>query len=197
MNILVIGNGFDLAHGLPTKYTHFLEFVKVIKQALRKGKLAGVDWGNTDAEVKNLLIFNKGKVQDNLFSNSQIWENLINNNFWIEYFLPIYADREKNGKDGWIDFECEISEVIQSLDYDMHGLNQVYNIEDTVYHLSNGFLEDMYSDCIDAVQPINPTNNRFDVISFKEIRDKLLTDLNRLIRAFEIYLAEYVEKIDI
>ena len=24
MNILVIGNGFDLAHGLPTKYTDFL-----------------------------------------------------------------------------------------------------------------------------------------------------------------------------
>ena len=26
MNILVIGNGFDLAHGLPTKYTDFLFF---------------------------------------------------------------------------------------------------------------------------------------------------------------------------
>ncbi len=26
MNILVIGNGFDLAHGLPTKYGDFLEF---------------------------------------------------------------------------------------------------------------------------------------------------------------------------
>lgn len=25
MNILVIGNGFDLAHGLPTKYVDFLE----------------------------------------------------------------------------------------------------------------------------------------------------------------------------
>ena len=24
--ILVIGNGFDLAHGLPTKYTDFLDF---------------------------------------------------------------------------------------------------------------------------------------------------------------------------
>jgi len=24
MKILIIGNGFDLAHGLPTKYTHFL-----------------------------------------------------------------------------------------------------------------------------------------------------------------------------
>lgn len=31
MNILLIGNGFDLAHGLPTKYTDFLEYVKVIK----------------------------------------------------------------------------------------------------------------------------------------------------------------------
>ena len=31
MNILLIGNGFDLAHGLPTKYTDFLEFVKLIK----------------------------------------------------------------------------------------------------------------------------------------------------------------------
>lgn len=27
MNILVIGNGFDLAHGLPTKYTDFLEWI--------------------------------------------------------------------------------------------------------------------------------------------------------------------------
>ena len=28
MNILMIGNGFDLAHELPTKYTDFLEFCK-------------------------------------------------------------------------------------------------------------------------------------------------------------------------
>lgn len=26
MNILIIGNGFDLAHGLPTKYDNFLDF---------------------------------------------------------------------------------------------------------------------------------------------------------------------------
>lgn len=31
MNILIIGNGFDLAHGLPTKYTDFLEFCYKIK----------------------------------------------------------------------------------------------------------------------------------------------------------------------
>lgn len=80
MNILVIGNGFDLAHGLPTRYTDFLEFIKVIKQSLSKNKLAGIDWGNIDAEVKKFLISNKGKVQEKLFSDWQIWENFINNN---------------------------------------------------------------------------------------------------------------------
>ena len=36
MNIIVIGNGFDLAHGLPTKYTDFLEFVKVLNNVLEE-----------------------------------------------------------------------------------------------------------------------------------------------------------------
>ncbi|MBQ8999135.1 MAG: hypothetical protein IJ086_10685 [Clostridium sp.] len=31
MNILVIGNGFDLAHGLPTKYYDFIEFISLLK----------------------------------------------------------------------------------------------------------------------------------------------------------------------
>lgn len=32
MNILVIGNGFDLAHGLPTKYTDFFKMIDYIKK---------------------------------------------------------------------------------------------------------------------------------------------------------------------
>lgn len=31
MNILVIGNGFDLAHRLPTKYSDFIMFIKNFK----------------------------------------------------------------------------------------------------------------------------------------------------------------------
>ena len=47
MNILVVGNRFDLAHGLPTKYTDFLNFVKVIKQIIRtdfSGNINIIDW---------------------------------------------------------------------------------------------------------------------------------------------------------
>ena len=32
MNILVIGNGFDLAHDLPTRYWDFLMFIKAIRE---------------------------------------------------------------------------------------------------------------------------------------------------------------------
>lgn len=32
MNILVLGNGFDLAHSLPTKYSDFLVFTRVIHE---------------------------------------------------------------------------------------------------------------------------------------------------------------------
>lgn len=45
MNILVIGNGFDLAHGLPTKYTDFLEFTKVIKRVINARDFGKIEWG--------------------------------------------------------------------------------------------------------------------------------------------------------
>ncbi|MGN0683417.1 MAG: AbiH family protein [Oscillospiraceae bacterium] len=32
MNVLIIGNGFDIAHKLPTEYTSFLDFIKFINR---------------------------------------------------------------------------------------------------------------------------------------------------------------------
>lgn len=99
-------------------------------------------------------------------------------------------------KENWIDFENEISGLIQSLNNDMREENN--NIEAVVHNLSNEFLKKIYSNYINAVHPINLlTNGWGEGVSFKVIRNKLLDDLNRLIRAFEIYLTEYVEKIDI
>lgn len=152
------------------------------------------NWGNLNVQVKELIQASMGNVRNNLFSHGEMWNDLIGDNFWIEYFLPIYGDRKSNEKDGWIDFECEIAEVIQSLDTNMHGLKQLYNLEDITYDLSNDYFREIYS----KVQQINPDDYDFsEVFSFKEIRDRLLNDLNRLIRAFEIYLTEYIEKINI
>lgn len=180
MNILVIGNGFDLAHGLPTKYGNFLEFVKVIRQAIKvhdQQSLDSIEWGNINLQIRKLIENNMGNIRNNLLSQEQIWNDLFDNNFWIDYFLQCDMYQKEN----WIDFESEISRVIQMIDEDMHGLSNVYKIEDKFERLSNGFLHTAFND-------LN--------MNYKNLRDRLLSDLNNLIQALEIYLCEYVEKID-
>lgn len=147
MNILVIGNGFDLAHELPTGYIDFLKWTvgQYYFFYSLKEQGAQITKSINDISLKIPEKIKGIKISQRVDHQEEFW-NCINNNVWIEYFLPIYADRKKNGKDGWIDFECEISEIIQSLDNDRYRLSQIYNIEDIVYDLSNDFLKEMYSD---------------------------------------------------
>ena len=118
MNILVIGNGFDLAHGLPTKYTDFLKFVEVINQVIEiknNDDISNLDWRGINQQIKELIKINMGNVRNNIFSQGQVWRELLEDNFWIEYFLQCLMYQKEN----WIDFESEISKIIQSLDNDM------------------------------------------------------------------------------
>lgn len=194
MNILVIGNGFDLAHGLPTKYTDFLEFVKVIKQIVEiKSELEinKINWGKISLELKGLIENELGNVRNNLFSQKVMWKELLADNVWIEYFLQC----DMHGKENWIDFESEISEVIKSLDEDM-GSDNLYK---TIYFLSNIFFNDKYTNNVPEylfeMYPEEQEKVKKEEISFKELRDVLCGDLEKLIRAFEIYLTQYVGKI--
>ena len=43
MNILVLGNGFDLAHGLPTSYKDFLTFCKKIEALYKYSEIISQD----------------------------------------------------------------------------------------------------------------------------------------------------------
>lgn len=172
MNILVIGNGFDLAHGLPTKYGDFLEFAMVMHQVVDKGVPNDrIVYGNLSYEVKKL-------VQEKLNTiNVEEWKILIYENLWIKYFLlnPLYE------KENWIDFESEISNVIQSIDRDMNdGLSCKFKLEDEAQCISNSFLNERYYE---------------SQITYRKIRDILLSDLNKLIRALELYLCEFVDNL--
>ncbi len=210
MNILVIGNGFDLAHRLPTKYTDFLQFCKIVLAIFTDAKSMDEktfegkylrEWKVNKEIVKELkdihycicICNNKINYLNEYPYLSELYE-MIQQNIWIEYFLQCNMYQKEN----WIDFEREISEVIKSLDNDMHRLSGDYSIDDDIIDLSNKFLNKMYSDYTFTVQSKNSyTNGVCESITFKEIRNKLLDDLNKLIRAFEIYLTEYVEKIEI
>ncbi len=220
MNILLIGNGFDLAHYLPTKYPDFLEYTKVIKQILKmcNGEDIGdINWGNMNIQVKELIELNLGNVRNNLFSQSEMWSNLIGNNIWIEYFLQCSSFFKEN----WIDFESEICRIIKSIDKDMHrsggATSVVRSISDSYFH--NYFLDNLderiksrdeeaclkcsglplgeQSKYIENYKQENPVILLKAEITYKDLILRLEEDLNKLIRALEIYLTEYVEKIDI
>lgn len=179
MNIIVIGNGFDIAHNLPTKYTEFLEFVKVIRGILNTKNTNDADWGKINPQIKRIIIENTENKRNNLFTQENIWKNLIDDNFWIEYFLQ----NDMHGKENWIDFESEISDIIQVLHYDMQQKINDCNLYDDF----DGLFFNEFLDCY-----VNDQNME----TYKDIKDKLYNDLNKLIKTLEIYLAEYVEKIE-
>ena len=66
--LLILGNGFDLAHGLPTRYSDFLEFCNILKN-LSKFRNDKALFISTNIESKKI---NKGIIEffDNEFDSS-------------------------------------------------------------------------------------------------------------------------------
>lgn len=213
MNILVIGNGFDLAHKLPTGYPDFLAFCRVIKEVYNTDRNENFDklWEKLDIKVKynenglkmlfsqlySSSVTEKNEVQENVVRTHTIYDQFYDNivtNLWIDYFLQNSMYQKEN----WIDFEGEMAKVIRQLDDDLFAENrQKREMSDNIIKLSNVFLNEYYSAYTLPIQSINIcTTGTCEAITYNEIKDCLYNDLNRLTRALEIYLTEYVEKID-
>ena len=91
MNILIIGNGFDLAHDLPTKYENFLDFTNVYLEK------TCFDSKYTDSFNEYFERIQKG--------NPSLYEeigSLIKDNVWLKHFIAVYEVRRKDGKIGWL-----------------------------------------------------------------------------------------------
>ncbi len=195
MNILIIGNGFDIAHGLPTTYTDFLKFINQILRVKRcycsvrefesKNERTGYDkFNELNKEVKKYIhskIVNDEEpdayVKDTYeLKNDKIVKEIIDlaeNNVWFKWFEQSSTYKTKN----WVDFEDEISKVVQ-------------NIDTTSKKNINLLPEDIKK----IFFPLKDYGTeRFDITT---CRDKMLQDLNRLIRCLEIYLEDCVRNID-
>lgn len=78
MNVLIVGNGFDIAHKLPTKYTSFLDFIKFINRfetyhgTAQEFKLDNENYkfSQLDTDVQKYIIgriFNEEIIYSNYF----------------------------------------------------------------------------------------------------------------------------------
>ncbi len=198
MNILIIGNGFDLAHGLPTKYEHFLKFMYSFieyKTAKEEGKELGWNDGEDVSYYRYFInLFNR-KYDDKLAGKIiEELSELASNNVWIKYFTAIYESRKQAGKDGWIDFESEISSVIQALDSACKTIreqlqqgNDKAKMEQWQLNILSPFISK------DGVT-LKMESCFFELKAVDYRKQQFLNDLNRLIRGLEIYLSDYVEK---
>ncbi|RXR20798.1 hypothetical protein EQG63_02360 [Flavobacterium amnicola] len=113
--ILITGNGFDLFHGLPTKYGHFMAIMKSIEELSIDGKITFESLFNESFQDKykndyNLILENY-KVEKIIYEELEInklFQNL-SKNLWYKYFKTVLE------VDTWIDFEIEIENVLSQL----------------------------------------------------------------------------------
>lgn len=127
VKILVIGNGFDLAHELPTKYINFLTFLKSFREnAFINQKNASSEYiiFETDDEetvkAKRKFIYDK-TVELNSISYPSIpkeYLQFIFNNTNQNSLIKYYILRSKKLSENWIDFEKELEQVV--LDYKLY-----------------------------------------------------------------------------
>ena len=111
--ILILGNGFDLAHFLPTKYEHFITAMRAVEDAdLNEHLLFDNVFHEllTDGDFflnKTKEIYKTEEVKISI-EDLNVLKGKLSNNGWFQYFKD-YLD---SGIDTWIDFENEIKNVL-------------------------------------------------------------------------------------
>lgn len=204
MNILVLGNGFDLAHGLPTSYINFLEFCeKVIpiyngidKLYISYKSNFLSDW-KINNEIKDFLedAYKSRKKENNIiytkYPKLDELYLLIENNIWFYYFKKC----NKHGKENWIDFENEISKVIKSITQVMEEFEISLYSEELDYMDGNSYpgIDSVYYNILNIMRKCK--KGILYKFTYLEIKNYLLDDLNCLTRALEIYLTKVICKI--
>lgn len=196
MNILVIGNGFDLAHGLPTQYKDFLMFAKMVKVAVKTmgienqiptnekefegwtDDIESLQCGNLDSLFSNLISNEVSDKEKQKFEGikSYVIDLFVQGDMVIRKKLVYYTHNNfwieyfiqcpMYQKENWIDFEGEIKDVIESFNNDIR------------YSISEVRINDV------AVR---------DKMSNEFLRDYFLVDMDKLIQEQDMIAYEKVK----
>lgn len=204
MNILVIGNGFDIAHNLPTTYSDFMEFIIRIEHTMKwhgeRNKFEDTHMKEYNAEeyikdyIKKAFDERIISTSENSTNNNPLIQEMydsITNNVWFEYLKNIYQEKKIRGIN-WIDFESEISYVIENLD--RHQGNIYMPIDPP--KIFEDYKTQKFMMFYDNITEINSINKEYRQ-TYKDLIDNTYKDLRRFVRCMEIYFLECVESVDV
>lgn len=193
--ILIIGNGFDLYHGLPTRYTDFLffaehwnDFKRLYDQQDRKNgseysKLIDVRLGSHGELILESLEDFASHASFYTVEHIEYLSEHIQNNTWAIYFDKILGRLGKN----WIDFEAEIE----------HALTMVERYYTETLPLSNGDTAPLYEMPDHMRQVLDPFSKRlgeinpqykylalYGVLNNKDVDEEILHENKQQLLAF-------------
>lgn len=214
MNVLLLGNGFDLYHNLPTKYINFINTVSFLSNnTLFNIKTIGDVFGDMRLHQLDKDILKSYDIYKDAYHSIQLDGQTINKlssltqNMWFSYFLQSF-----NKNVGWIDFEEEIATVVHSfqelfIDDNPEILSRerlttekaryivrIFNfyIEDA----TKGYLYLSYNfDVKNEFKVEYPLGSRNFIINKEKIVDILLKELLELAEGLKLYLSCFVENI--
>ena len=211
-DLLIVGNGFDLYHGLPTRYTDFLKFISYWS----------IFWDNYNGEVKAQVCTPfrvKLSEQNEIIEESMRdfashqgyykYEHLefINShidNLWIQYFL-----KKQLSSVNWIDFEGEIYNVLKLVEEyysefipEMRKRNDapIKYIPGDMSTVINIFKKNCPEEYIDFTQGIISRRDT-EKDKLKNNKEMLLSTMKRelddLIKCLDYYLLDFVSNIKV
>lgn len=213
-DVLIIGNGFDIYHKLPTRYTDFLflaknwdyfhsSYVEKISSMKKRGHIkkqfdVSVDERGRLTEealddfINNYASFNTDRINQ--------LGRIITTNTWINYFLETNYDKE-----GWIDFEAEIEKVLSYIE--MFFKEEIRKSEGKMLTLTINplvkrlvvFLNANTKSFRCSLGMI--TKNDIDLFLYGDIKKNLIGELkdslDELNNALRIYILEFVSKVKV
>ena len=155
MNILVVGNGYDLALGLPTSYINFLDFayafdfafpafitksgsnniVDSFEKAVKGSICTTYRIPSEDMQIdvqfakKIFKNYKHLKLKPQLAKYIKDFHKCIYNNPWVQYFQYQYKNNLLSGEN-WIDIENEVKRVIDFVEnHEQYGDESIIKIQ--------------------------------------------------------------------
>lgn len=176
MKILVLGNGFDIDHNLPTSYMDFLNFCNAV-----------LDMDDPESpHLQKLKAAQKGYIEKlkTVEKERTFFISLIEKNHLLHYFNSRIAKQGNN----WIDFECEIRGIVgefRSIETALKESSQ-YHYRVDRDHKVHQILHDLDLAGTDADQ--------WNEIRLNAVHVDFSVSLDRFSRALEYYIAAFVNE---
>lgn len=206
MDILLLGNGFDLSYSLPTQYINFLHTVDFLVNHYNESmQTSGDVFSDQRLQETDGFIVECYEAHKSVYDSTPLQrENILSliekakDNMWFSYLLKSV---QKNIK--WIDLEREIGTVILGIQKSFEVTNDIFNLGSLGplpshvlkafgFYLVrlNGSSVRFKSDYIVA-NPVGSNNYDLDTA---RIVEELSTALYELVEMLRLYLLEFVDR---